>query len=524
MRLRDWVVALSLSNLCFLGVWAALQDRTQLYLRKVPPSYSEAGAITLDVVLFGAVLWAIIRLASSRKRLVPVAARFAFLALLVLPIRNIQFQFPEIWDPLARGFLGRTGVLIVFALAVVAAVVWNRRAAQAATALLLIMAPLFPINVISSLMMAHSLHGSAYADQRAPAIRETSAAKSRVVILIFDELDYRIAFQDRPPSIHLPELDRLRAESLFATNAFPAQHETVLSIPSILTGREVSAAVHKTSDELVLRSGNATLRFSTAATLFSEARKRGFRTALIGWFHAYCRLLGDDTDECFCEPGVSDRPEWARPIPMLKSMWFDVRRQLAITPLVHMYRDSSDIARPEHIREYLSIHKRALAAAVDPSFGLVFLHYPVPHPPGIYDPRKAALDSTKHHGYVDNLPLVDRSLGELRAAMERTGTWDSTTLIVTADHPLRVDFWPDEIPIWGPVGSPLVPFLVKLENETRGVTYGGAVNNRIVHDLALALLTGRIHGTEKLVRWLDSRDEAEPQKLSHVPLHGSPQS
>src|SRR2546423_46880 len=43
----------------------------------------------------------------------------------------------------------------------------------------------------------------------------------RVVWLMFDELDQRITFEARPPGLELPELDRLRRESLYADAARP---------------------------------------------------------------------------------------------------------------------------------------------------------------------------------------------------------------------------------------------------------------------------------------------------------------
>src|SRR6185437_12281562 len=44
----------------------------------------------------------------------------------------------------------------------------------------------------------------------------------RFLWLVFDELDQGIAFERRPVSVHLPELDRLRAQSFTASNSTQA--------------------------------------------------------------------------------------------------------------------------------------------------------------------------------------------------------------------------------------------------------------------------------------------------------------
>jgi membrane-anchored protein YejM (alkaline phosphatase superfamily) len=204
--------------------------------------------------------------------------------------------------------------------------------------------------------------------------------------------------------------------------------------------------------------------------------------------------------------------EYVWPVPVLNNMRLQLRRQLKVTPILRNLGNNS-VERRGHALAYTEVHPRALAAAADSSFGFVFLHYPIPHPPGIFDPETNELDPREPHGYAGNLELVDRALGELRAAMERAGAWDQTALILTSDHPLRLDFWPEEAAVWGrSSGSPNVPFMVKLPGEKQGLTYASALNNRIVHDLALALLRGEIRTPQELVQWLDARPGAAPSE------------
>ena len=49
----------------------------------------------------------------------------------------------------------------------------------------------------------------------------------RVVWIVFDELDYRLSFPDRPSNLAMPHFDQLRAESIFAANAIPPANNTL---------------------------------------------------------------------------------------------------------------------------------------------------------------------------------------------------------------------------------------------------------------------------------------------------------
>ena len=63
------------------------------------------------------------------------------------------------------------------------------------------------------------------------------------------------------------------------------------------------------------------------------------------------------------------------------------------------------------------------------------MHFPIPHPFAIYDRQHADFALSSHTSYLDNLALVDRTVGEVRRTLERAGLWESTILMVTSDHP-----------------------------------------------------------------------------------------
>lgn len=190
----------------------------------------------------------------------------------------------------------------------------------------------------------------------------------------------------------------------------------------------------------------------------------------------------------------------------------------ALSP-AHIAEEQAEGVRRQHLESYFRIWERALALAADPEFDLVLLHWPIPHPLGIYNRSQESFADIRHSSYLDNLALADRTLGEVRKAMEKAGLWDKSVLLVSSDHPLRPWEW-NYRPTWtdedrkATAGkeSPLIPFLLKLPGERRGVSYQPAFNTVLTHDLLLASLKGEIATPESAMRWLE-------HNRNRFPLH-----
>jgi arylsulfatase A-like enzyme len=166
--------------------------------------------------------------------------------------------------------------------------------------------------------------------------------------------------------------------------------------------------------------------------------------------------------------------------------------------------------RKKFMESYLGTLKEAEKAVSDPNFGLVLVHWPVPHPPGIYDRRKEEFDIDGKGSYLDNLQLVDQALGTLRRKMEEAGTWDGTSVLLTSDHWWRTgiwrptDSWTDEdAATVKDETDHRVPFLLKLAGQKDEVTYDPVFNNILLHDLILALLSSELSSPDKVADWLD---------------------
>jgi hypothetical protein len=345
--------------------------------------------------------------------------------------------------------------------------------------------------------------------------------KSRAVWLIFDELDQRLAFQQRPASVSMPEFDRLRGESFYGGHTQRAGRNTLLATASLLTGRTVARIDIQPPGrhELTFAGGTQTAPFSSTSTIFSRARKAGANAAIAGWYQPYCRLFADNLTECVWASAESqllaDDPGVAVPfVRRMTEILVLQARKIPGTILLGLapkdpFPPDIGATRRDRIREYEMLREAAFRQACDQSLDLVYIHWPIPHAPGIYE-RKSHSLTAGESDYLDNLELADRSMGELRAAMLHCGTWDSSAVLVSSDHSLRseaMDAEPFDKPDMAgiePVESDLVPFLLKLPHQNSPARYDDPFNAVVSSDLILAILKGGITSPGQVSNWIGS--------------------
>ncbi len=147
----------------------------------------------------------------------------------------------------------------------------------------------------------------------------------------------------------------------------------------------------------------------------------------------------------------------------------------------------------------------SISVVTNGAYGLVLLHLPPPHKPGVYNPTTGftLLDMSHVRGYFNNLALADFFLGKLRRAMEGSGQWDNNWVIVSSDHCWR---WSKE---WDGKRDPRVPFMIKAPGLNRPVVYSPELNTVITHDLVLAILRGELTNQQQSVAWLGTHPSTQ---------------
>ncbi|MBI3670307.1 MAG: sulfatase-like hydrolase/transferase [Acidobacteria bacterium] len=489
-RQRDLILSVSIANLCFPEVWRRLLFTS----RAVVPAYSSADylAAILNVLLVGTMFFLILDLGRrSASALVQIASRYAPLVVLLIPLNYFREHYLDDYGSSPSVAWGQAQILLGAVSAVILAY-WIRRWHRKILAITeVICLGSFPLVVLTfsqaGWRAVSSSFPSSLADRRAPLPSSARKPTTRVLWLLFDEMDQRLTFSERPTSLRLPEIDRLHNEALSASEAYPPAATTVVSMPALMTGKPVTASRLAGRNQMVVTfaGGTQEVDWSSQDNVFSEARQAGFRTALVGWYLPYCRVIPAAFTSCFWQP--SDAPASGQ--SLTAAMW----RQICYSLPWEAKRD--------HIFAYFSILEHAQIVANDPELDLVLVHWPIPHAPAIYDRRAGRFRFVSHNRdwYLDNLALVDRTVGQLRRAMEASGLWDQTTILLTSDHSWR---WSANL---DGKTDPRVPLILKLARHKEPLYYARPFETLLLHDLLLALLRGELTDPNSVARWLDQR-------------------
>ena len=495
--IKDAIIALSLANLCFIVSWNEL-------LAAPIRRFNTCLAIIINVILLASFFWIAMTLARrSRTQLAARVARLLFPLVLLLPLNGLlRILFPHIMP---------FNLLIVIGLGIAVMglyeiMPWYPRIIRTAEVAVMV---LFPFCVIAIAQASWSLKSTPRKSIVQPVIDGNPTGR-RVLWLLFDEMDQHVAFSNRPATLNLPELDRLREQALYARNVYSPSDSTLVSVPALITGKILSNTEMVNQSKLMITFADAdrSVDWGSQPNVFSRAREAGFNTTLIGWYLPCCNMIGESLTNC----------SWVdtEAVTLSESLSKQIQDVISTIPIAssfvfaHRLEANRTDERRRTLESYIETLQAAKAAIADPNFGLVLVHWPVPHPPGIYSRRKNAFETNDESSYLDNLKLVDQALGELRSCMEGAGTWDNTTVLVTSDHWWRTD-------IWRPTDSwtredaetekgdtdHRVPFLLKLAGQRTTVTYDPVFNNVLTQDLVDGLLRGDLTSPDSVAQWID---------------------
>ncbi|HEV3471512.1 MAG TPA: sulfatase-like hydrolase/transferase [Pyrinomonadaceae bacterium] len=526
---RKILIALSLASLCFLPAWRDILDpatNKNIYYARSDPRWIELLAVTCNILLVSALLFPVVSVALRAGRgLAATAARVALLGVALFTLNALRVQFDLLYFPNLAAKLGRAGaVLLVLALLAAIAFAALRlglaRLTAGVAAAYLILSPFTLVAYAQAIMMSARYVGKLTpAASAAPARRAGAERGARVLWLLFDEMEYRLLFDERPPTLKAPEFDRLLAASLHASHAYPPASYTELSLPALTTGRLVAKAWPEGPSELLIQydGSNEKVGWTTQPTIFGRITGAGRTVALSGWYHPYCRLFGASLTKCFdgnpVDQSVTDK--------MFR------QAEVSLLTLPRLYRMMPEELRAARLAKglraygtlYSDLMGAAKAYATDPELDLVFVHLQVPHPPNFYDRSQGRFAFERKNSYLDSLALADRALGELRGEMEAAGLWDSTAVLISSDHWWRgkelhdpAGKKPDFNPFWSEEDKALlpevvderVPFILKLAGQRQGAAYEQPFNTVLTHDLLLALLRGEIADPAAAAAWLDA--------------------
>jgi hypothetical protein len=535
-KLKHLVVAFTAGNLCFVRRWydlERLQGVGMDYYRESPQNPNLLVGTLLASFLLTCIFYFGWRWATTGKEWRKRVAQSIFCLALAFPLESIR----RYWNIERSRFdigtnltlLALEGMLVFGAI-----LVWRNylRIPQAAQKAVYALSILLPVLVFDFTMgLVNREPEEAFTKSMPlPMLAPRPPHAPRVVWVVFDEFDQNLAFDVRPKDLEMPELDRLVGTSLYADHAVPTADWTVLALPSLLSGRNFSKAETKDARTLLVTPEGTSekLNWGKQPNVFRAAREIGVNAEIIGWHHPYCRVLGDQVVSCFALPSsFSPIAAHANEDGIWKTAGYLFRLQIEnLRDFFRRDKDSlSENLKDQYLREiqqkqYLEIRDRAYRAAVDPRIGLLVLHLPLPHPFALYNRRQKNFVLDDSLDYFDNLALVDRTVGELRLALEQARMWDDTALLITADHGIRPEAWRGKSEwteqlecLTQGVHGKTVPFILKLAGSTEPVRFTRTFSNVVSGSLALAVLEHKVSTPAQAVAWLEdtlaSRDTSD---------------
>jgi hypothetical protein len=524
-RLKEILICFTLGNLVFLRAWYdldRLESRSLDYFRVVPLGPNLFLATLCAALLLSAILFL---LGSAIRRFGnPVVVRMAqaaFLAVLLWPIESVR----RYWNELSTSTDLPSNIALfviegLLAAGLIAALFGRPRIYLTARRVTLLMTMLFPILMLDFLLARLNTEpASEFATPPPAPVLPSRANAPRVVWIIFDELDERLTFERRPESLALPELDRLRSESLHATQAGQTARMTMMAMPSLFSGRlyEKVTLTGARGIKLYPAGSKEPVEWQKEDNVFRRARKLGVNTALVDWHHSTCRLFGDSMVRCYSVstqlPEAMLRARRARVAGVSRTILTLFREQW--TQMIYSEEEERTarerVIAGEQQQHFFSMRDEALRDVSDPSIDFAILHLPTPHLPPIYNRRRGDFDLSGSPDYFDNVALADRTLGDIRRAIAQAGLDNRTSLLVTSDHGFRPEIWRGHLG-WTPElehlsatsDPPLVPFLLHLAGETDGAVFEKPFSNIVSGDLCLALLRGEVSSPDEAAHWLSS--------------------
>ena len=500
-KIKDGMVALTMATWCFLRPMSHLLYDGNRYFDNLPVLPVELLALAVNIlgvallIFLGIGVWR-----RFRTGVVPLVLDLCFLFLLVFPADFIRSQTmlkqPILTDTQVVGLLKQPMVMLCI-FVVLMFLIWKHRwVARAVAAAIVVTFPVTLLTLAKILLACCNLmdvNGCPNAVPPPPLL-PVREGRPRVVWMIFDETDYRLAFVQRPARLALPELDRFRQEALSADHAYAPADMTIISMPALISGRRLSGTFPDGCDlALKLADTHVTNEWTALPSVFSQARELGVNTALVGWSIPYARLLGGSLNYCswyaasFCEPADSTTFGGSIQQQIASLAWPFRGRQIFINMCQNSLKDS-------------------LSVSGDPKYGLILLHLPPPHAPGVYLPEKnqfTCLGMSRPASYFNNLVLADHELGALRRGMETAGQWDKSWVILSADHSWRASQSYDGVRDYR------VPFLIKPPGGGQSLTYSNPLNTLLTHDLILAILQGQVTNQPSAASWLDAHAEPD---------------
>jgi len=500
-KIQELLVCLSLANLIMLKIWLVIlpYNLARSFWLPHSPAISYLAAIfsTLLIALTLFVLMSIAR--KSHKNIYGLFTILLYCGTFIFVVNGIRNYYKFAMAILYEG-LGAWGVFLFIAMIIlftfIVAFLFFKIRDKIYTShsiIPLIFVPFVFVTFGQSIFAIwRSEPESAFLPHRKKVQKYSNNINGiPVVWVIFDELDYRMAFGNRPKKLLLPEFESFKKTSVYAIKAFSPAGATSISIPALLTGKRLMLSTTLNANEIELTAlDKSTNLLNYESTIFADFNKKGKKGALYGWYFPYNRLFP-------MVENIQDYPAYY----FVNYNSFAIATIYCLRSLVESgyyspFGNSADLLN--YIHTVTSMQKDVIHYIHSKQGGFVFLHYPVPHSLNIYnrETKKYCTNRNIKEGYLDNMALADRLLGEVRSTMQKIDTWDKSLVIVSSDHHWRLNSYD------GITDLMHVPFMVKLPSQKNSIMVSEHFETVMTKIMINNIIDGKINTPEELQKWM----------------------
>jgi hypothetical protein len=331
-------------------------------------------------------------------------------------------------------------------------------------------------------------------------------SSKQIIWILFDELSYKLAFEQPPPGVDLKNFRNLRSESVSFANVQAAGFYTDRIIPSLIAGKKIDE-IRSDADRglLYLNSEHHWVRYDQNQSLFGLAHAAGWNSAVVGWFNPYCRIFSSVLDSCMWEPDELSLVLESAGASEHKSALANAQILVRAFLTADLPSESQDAST--RIAVYQKLMTRATDLIRQREYDFIFIHLSAPHPPGFYNRKTHEFCGCGN--YIDNLQLADDSLGQLEDEIKHSPQADQTTLIVSSDHSWRVPLWSgwgtwtaEEQRISQGAFDSRPAFLVHFPGQTSAIDIAEPQPELVEHDIIASMLQNKLQSPNDLVEVL----------------------
>lgn len=458
--LLDFWLALTLTVLFFHPLISTLHDNSIILQWRIQHTLELLTTVGLFTLFFFVILLLIDKISNPKLQL-------AILFLIcVIPMTSFLIHFLAQLGFKARiitvgEYFVKSRYLLFTFVAFLSAIIFsvaNRYPRKMQYATIIILLTLSPINLVAGWTVYNLRNLDTKIRKKAPdATNHASGLNQNIIIFLFDELSYEYLYKNNSIDPRYKNFYWLSTVSDNYHQAISPGNATLTAVPGMLMGKHYESVSMKYESlyHISKESEDQYLKIEPN-NLLALAKRRGYKTFISGTYLPYCEMFDSSLDACqsfsiYNFATIEDRFSLLNPILTNLMIW---PHQL---PQGFLKNRAAAQWQKNQMEKTFQFTLRALDEKTP---FLLFSHIFCTHVPfvfnkqGYYDNKAPYLRNSDN--YIKSIEYADYLLGEFIKKMKETGKFETSEIVVLADHNYRIMF---------PGRESHIPLLIKKPNQ-----------------------------------------------------------